>query len=242
MSISTSENWEPLGQAMLDYFNGNSMAAVVVKSTVEEDRTVPLSNFFRTVPLPVLEKIALKKVRGKVLDAGAGAGTHALLLQKRGVDISALDISYSACKVMQQRGLKKVFQGDIFKFNDMKFDTIMLLMNGIGLCETLKGLPELLQHFNKILLPSGQVICDSTDIAYVKRESRIRATLSAPINPAYYGEIWYQLSYKNLPGEPYPWLFVDKNSLKEAAIQSGFNCEIIAKSGEQYLARLLKVK
>ena len=45
-------------------------------------------------------------VHGKVLDVGAGVGSHALVLQQRGLDVTAMDISASAVTIMKQRGLK----------------------------------------------------------------------------------------------------------------------------------------
>ena len=233
-------HWQPLGQAMLDYFHGEKHAAIIVKSNVEPDREVPLGIFFREGQIPKLEKYALRYCYGRTLDAGAGTGVHALMLQKNGVDVTAMDISEEACQLMRERGLRKVVCEDLLKLGQATYDTILMLMNGIGLARDLQGLDWLISHFAKLLRSGGQVICDSTDISYVTPESRMVASVKPRINPDYYGVVWYQLRYKGREGEPYPWLFVDKDTLAWYAQKHHFKMEILAEQKEQYLARLLK--
>jgi hypothetical protein len=57
----------------------------------------------------------------------------------------------------------------------------------------------------------------------------------------YYGELTYQMQYRGVKGDPFPWLFIDPETLREQAAQHGFNCEILAR-GEHYdyLARLTR--
>jgi SAM-dependent methyltransferase len=242
MPYSKSENWQPLGEAFLDFLNGNMMAAITVRSNVEADVLTKVSAFFRERDLPFLDKIALKKCRGKILDIGAGSGSHSLLLQNKGFDVTAMDVSRKACEVMNKRGIRNVICEDIFNIHNRQFDTLLLLMNGIGIAADLEGLNHLLQHFDKLLREGGQVIFDSTDIAYVTQQSREKATLKPPRDIRYYGEVWYQLEYKGMAGEPYPWLFVDKNTLQGIAVQNGFQVKFLANDEEQYLARLTKIR
>ena len=55
-------------------------------------------------------------------------------------------------------------------FCDRKFDSILLLMNGLGLAGSLQKLPDFLLHLSKYLLSGGSIIADSSDINYLFEE------------------------------------------------------------------------
>src|SRR3989339_513951 len=100
-----------------------------------------------------------------------------------------LEISAKACEIMKHRGVKKVVNEDILKYDSEKYDTILLLMNGIGLCEDITGLQYFLDYIKNLLLPAGQLIFDSSDIAYLYKPDEF-------ISSNYYGEISYQYEYQ----------------------------------------------
>ena len=57
--------------------------------------------------MPKLEKKALQMAKGKVLDAGCGAGSHSLYLQnERNLEVTAIDISPGAIEACKLRGVK----------------------------------------------------------------------------------------------------------------------------------------
>src|SRR3546814_15931844 len=97
------------------------------------------------------------------MDVGAGAGSHSLYLQKQGMDVSALELSSKACEIMLTRGVRKVINENIFDYRQEKFDTLLFLMNGIGLVENISGFEKLLDHAKTILNPGGQLLFDSSD-------------------------------------------------------------------------------
>ena len=55
----------------------------------------------------------------------------------------------------------------------------------------------------------------------------------------YYGELTFTISYKNETEAAFPWLYLDYNTLQNAANANGLQCEMIVE-GEHfdYLARL----
>ena len=55
----------------------------------------------------------------------------------------------------------------------------------------------------------------------------------------YYGELTFTISYKNETEESFPWLYLDYNTLQNAAHANDLQCELILE-GEHfdYLARL----
>ncbi|MGV3657676.1 MAG: class I SAM-dependent methyltransferase [Chitinophagaceae bacterium] len=222
-----------LGQAIWDYYQGIKSHKLWIHNTYGRKEEMPVDVYFRTEDeMPEMEKIALQWCRGKVLDIGCGAGSHSLLLQQRGFDVTALDISEKAIQVAQMRGVKKTVQADILKWRTKKFDTLLLLMNGIGLIGTLKDLQHFLQHAKTLIKKNGQLIFDSSDIAYLYKGKK---------KPAgkYYGELTYQYEYKKAKTETFNWLYVDAKTLAGIAAATGWQLQLLLEDDyDQYLVRL----
>lgn len=199
----------------------------------ELDSEMHPSLFFRPlIRMSHIERLALKKCRGKVLDIGAAAGCHSLILQKQGLDVTALEISKEACEVMKSRGVKNVVPQDLNKHKE-KYDTILILMNGFGLSRTKKDLPRFLLHLKSLLNKGGQIIGDSTDIHYYQKESFLKKE--------YYGEVEFKLNYKN-EQEVFPWLYADEILLKEVSNKCGMRCEVIQRNrNDAFLVRIIAV-
>jgi len=218
---------DPMGQAIYNYASFNDNTPINVLSQVVEDEELPPDYFFRNYnEMPRLERIALKMSKGKILDIGAGAGCHSFYLQKTGKDVSALEVSQLCCNVLEKRGIKKIINSDILSFTDERFNTLLLLMNGIGIAKNISGLRELLTHLKKLLLPKGTILVDSSDLIYLYQEEN--GSFLFDINAKnYYGEIEYQLKYKNIIGESYSWLFADNVILFEIAEDLGYQTKIV---------------
>jgi len=50
-------------------------------------------------------------------------------------------------------GIEKVILADIFKYDYEKYDTLLMLMNGIGITQNLTGLAKFLSHSKNLLNP-----------------------------------------------------------------------------------------
>ncbi|MGI4750191.1 MAG: class I SAM-dependent methyltransferase [Janthinobacterium lividum] len=221
------------GQALQDYYNHQPPEKLWLNNSYGEPEEMPIEVFFRgEAEMPEAERLALSLCRGKILDIGAGVGSHALVLQQRGLEVTALKISSGATTIMQNRGVKTVLQQDIFQYKTEKFDTLLLLMNGIGLTQNLTGLNCFLQHAKQLLLPGGQLLFDSSDISYLYED------LPLP-KSNYYGEISYQYEYKNQLGDWFNWLYIDPETLKKHTANLGWICELIYEDDmDLYLAKL----
>ncbi|MGF7080573.1 class I SAM-dependent methyltransferase [Mucilaginibacter sp. UYCu711] len=220
-----------LGQAIFDHHRNLPGGKLWINNKYGPKEAMPIATYFRGEDdIPDIEWMALEQCRGKILDIGAGAGSHALLLQEQGVDVTAIDISPLGVKTMQERGVNKATEADIFTFEG-KFDTLLLLMNGIGLAGTLTGLKDLLIHLKTMLNKGGQLLFDSSDIAYLY-EGKLP-------KQGYYGEIQYQYEYKNLKTEWFNWLYIDEHTLQQIAIEAGYTMEVLIEDEfGQYLVRL----
>lgn len=222
-----------LGKALLDYYHNRFKKPLLLHNNYGRPESQPVHVFFQTLnSMPELERFAISLCKGNVLDIGAGTGRHSLELQKNGLKIVSLDSSPSCARLMKERGLKNVIQQDIFGFEESAFDTLLLMMNGIGLCQTLEGLIPLLQKFKLLLKPNGQVLFDSSDISYLYLDDPFP-------NDRYFGEISYRYEYKGIMGDWFKWLYIDKETMQYYADREGFNCQIIYQNNkDQYLARL----
>lgn len=216
------------GKAIKDFFEGNYSEDIINSTNLTEDDILPVPYLFRTyVEMPKLEQKALSLSRGKVLDIGCGAGSHSLYLQEKGLDVTALDLSIGAIDICKKRGVKKAVSSSIYDFKDGTFDTLLLMMNGAGICGYLENLPFLLMHLKSLLNEKGQILVDSSDIVYMYPEAMLQEL------DYYYGEVDFQLSYKGETEEPFPWVYIDYDTLEKFAFNAGFQCEKIL-DGEHY--------
>jgi SAM-dependent methyltransferase len=237
-----SAPWKPHGEALLDYFKGETSAEVVVHGDDGETETVPIRVFFRgPADFSALEEAALDLCRGRVLDAGAGSGCHSLVLQEQGFSVSAIDIAPDAVEVMRRRGVQDARRADLFAFEAEPFDTILLMMNGIGVVGDLAGLDRWLAGVGRLLKPDGQILLDSYDPGWTEDRGKGPSPEVRRRQDRYAGEMRFQLEYKGVMGPPLEWLFVDSATLAEHAGRAGWSCEVLWQEEEgHYLARLTR--
>jgi len=221
------------GEALKDQFSKPPSETLWVHNSYDEPEEMPVDIYFRDErDMPDLELKALDLCKGKVLDVGAGVGSHALVLQSRGFDVTGMDISASAVAIMKQRGLEKAIEGNILKYSEDTFDTLLFMMNGIGLTGTIGGLTSFLTSVKSLLNPGGQLVFDSSDLSYLYQE------VAFPLN-GYYGEVSFRYEYKSVKGAWFKWIYVDQQTLKSLAEKQGWIVEIVFEDDQdQYLARL----
>ncbi|MET3981537.1 SAM-dependent methyltransferase [Mucilaginibacter sp. UYP25] len=224
------------GQALFDHYKQNGKHKLWINNTYGPKEEMPLDVYFRDAEeMPDLELIAITNCNGKVLDIGAGAGSHALILQGKGFNVTAMDISGLAVTIMQQRGVGHAFEADIFTYSREKYDTLLLMMNGIGLCGSIQQLRLFLQHTKTLLKTGGQLLFDSSDIAYLYEDK-------LPDGESYYGELSYQYEYKGQKTDWFKWLYIDSEKLMAVAAEEGWATEVLYEDDmDQYLVRLTLV-
>ena len=255
-----SADKDPMGADILDLQQQGKAARLRVLSSMFEEDEMPVKHLFRsTREMPMLEQKALQLAKGRVLDIGAGAGCHALALQEKGLAVKAIDISPLSCEAMKLRGVKdaeciNLFDPHLSSGNHSRehqethseenqeqfeggFDTILLLMNGTGIAGKIEHLPALFQRLKALLNPGGQILIDSSDLKYIYENED--GSFDLNLNGAYYGEVDYQMIYKNVKGDRFDWLYVDFPLLKSIAETCGLHGELVAE-GEHYdyLARI----
>ena len=221
------------GKAILDYQTHNSPEDLITETSISEADEMSVAYLFRSfAEMPQLEQKALQLAIGKVLDVGCGAGSHALYLQEKGFDVTAIDISANAIKACELRGMKKAKVQDIMQLEGDQYDTILLLMNGAGMCGRLKNLPNFLQKLKSLLTDTGQILVDSSDIIYMFDEDEDGGKW-IPTDVDYYGEVVFDITYKGEKENSFDWMYIDYNTLQNAAFANGLRCELI-EEGEHY--------
>ncbi len=228
------------GKAILDFQTNNNPQDLITETSISEADEMSVAYLFRSYKeMPKLEQQALALAKGKILDVGCGAGSHSLYLQnEKNCDVTAIDISSNAIEACLLRGIHKTKVQDVMTLHDEKFDTILLLMNGAGMCGRLKNVAPFLLKLKSLLNENGQILLDSSDIIYMFDEDEDGGKW-IPSENEYYGEVVFNIEYKGEKELPFDWMYIDYNTLQNAAVANGLQCEMVLE-GEHfdYLARL----
>ena len=205
---------------------------VVTNVPMFDDDEIPVTTLFRKFKdMPKLEKVALEKAEGRILDVGAGSGCHCVALAEMGKSCTAIDISELSVEVMKEKGVDARCI-DLFDESFVgQYDTILMLMNGTGIIGRLENMQKFFMRMKHLLAPGGRILIDSSDLRYLFEEED--GSLMIDLADDYYGLVDFQMEYNKVLGEPFDWLYVDFDTLSLYAEQNGFKAEMIAE-GEHY--------
>ena len=224
-----------MGSAMENYFEKNDNTPIRVFINKSEEPEMYPSVFFRPYKnMLKYEKIALKISKGKVLDLGCGAGCHSLYLQNKGFDVTAVEVSKKSANVALSQGVNKVINEDWRNLTLKNFDTVLVLMNGMGLAESPAELKLMFLRLKSFLSKTGSILIDSTDVTYAKADWPM-------LDSEYFGKVQFELKYKGKT-QCFPWLFVDFETAVQTAMSVKLNVEVLerARNGH-FLLRLSKM-
>ena len=230
MKESSPSALEPFGQALLAFWRGKKSATLIQEYRTGQKKSLPVSVFFRTCNEFFPTENAFGYCRGRILVVGAGTGVHALELEKQGYEVTAIDICPQAVQIMRERGIKGVRQRDFQSFGGETYDTILMLGQNIGMCETLNGINGSLQRCEMLLRPNGQLLVNS----FGESEDP-----DASNHLSYPGELEFRLCHDGNLGPWMRWLHVDFDTLTLHALECGWSTEKLIDTEEGYfLARL----
>ncbi len=230
------------GQALSAYHEGDRDACFVIARDDGFTQAVPVKVFFETGSLPELESRALRLCQGEVLDIGSAAGRHSLALSQQGLAVWSLDILPEAQIILGERGLPHPVLGDALSWAERSFDTVLMLMNGIGLVGTPAGLDRFLRHAHRLVSPGGQILCDSIDVSKTEEPIHIAHHRRNREWGLYPGQQRFRIQYGEVWGEFFDWLHLDFDSLSRHGWAAGWECQLIDEEPEgRYLARMIAV-
>jgi len=205
-----------------------------MRTDVGGKERVPVSLFFRDVDaMGPVERRVLLEAKGKVLDLGAGAGALAVPLMRAGLEVTALEILPQALAALREAGVPDVRSGGVEALEPReRFDTVLALMNGLGLPGTLAALDDFLVLLERRMERGGMILADSTD----------PSGWDEPGDGRYVGEVHMQLEYGGRAGEPFPFLFVDPDTLTSSAGRAGLSCDVLEREDDgRYLVRMSRL-
>ncbi len=238
-SIQHVNPWKLYDEAILNFWQNNDDTPLLVHTDIAETEEMPPSYFFRDQSdWPDHELEMLDLAFGKVLEIGAGVGSHALELQKKGLEVHANESSKVGCQIMQERGLPHIIPGDFGEING-SFDTILLVMNGLGMAKSPEGLQHFLTKMKSLLNQNGKIIFDAADISHLHES---KGFINTQYNNNYYGIVSYQFEYCGNLGKSFQWLFVDKVLLFEIAESLDLEVTILMEDRQFGYSAVLNLK
>lgn len=235
-----TSNTDIFGSALWDYHDNCHTEDITVHSSISYDDEMPIDYLFRNYQeMPRIEQKALELARGTTLDIGCCAGSHSLWLQNKGIEVTGLDISEGAITLSRKRGLNKTTHSHILHHTST-YDTLLLLMNGTGIFETINKIDAYLQHLKSLLNKNGQILIDGSDIKYMFENED--GSFWEDSNRDYYGEVKMAMTYKDSTATAFNWLYLDFDTLSLYAKKNELHCELILEGDHyDYLARLTNV-
>ncbi|MDG1332567.1 MAG: methyltransferase domain-containing protein [Crocinitomicaceae bacterium] len=231
----TAAGKDPLGRIILDYSKDKTDRFITVESDICDDDFIDASYLFRSYnEMPKIEQIALEHCSGDILDIGAGSGIHAKHLQDKGYKVKAIDVSPGAVEYMQSKGIDAEVQ-DFFEVTE-QYDTLLMMMNGIGIAGSLKNLERTLLQAKKMMRENGQLLFDSTDIKYLYMDDD--GGMWIDLNTEYYGNFNFKMHYEDQSTDWFEWLYIDFDKLQETANKLNLKVEKLYEEEYQFLARI----
>lgn len=229
---------DAIGTAILEFQEHKTAPDIIVSSDICDDDVIPVEYLFRSYEeMPEIEKVALNNCSGSILEVGAGAGMHAKELIKKGHAVTAIDISQGAVEYMISQNIpaKEI---DFFETPAEKFDTVLLLMNGLGIAKNLSSLEGFLLHAQSYLTENGKIICDSTNVQYLYEDDE--GAIWLDLASEYHGNFKFKMKFREVETEWFDWLYVDYATLLEKASNVGLNVQLLFEDEEHYLVALSK--
>jgi SAM-dependent methyltransferase len=152
---------DAFGAMVHDYYHGEYDESGCYRSHTGETRDGHPEWYFAE-SFPPETEAALDRVRdaeGVVVDAGCGAGSHALSLQRDGIDVLGTDVSEGALRVARERGLDRIVRAGL-QSPPAVADCVFLAGTQFGIGGTVEAFRETLDALAAATTSGGRVVGD----------------------------------------------------------------------------------
>jgi SAM-dependent methyltransferase len=161
-----NEREDAYGRLVLDHLEGRHAVEVVERDDGDIAPSSGSGVYFappRRWHAP--ERRALRLVRGRVLDVGAGAGRVALELQRRGHEVVGIDVSPLSVDVARRRGVRDARVMPFERIDESlgRFDTVVMFGNNFGLFGNPRRARTLMRRLLRLTSDRGRILGMSVD-------------------------------------------------------------------------------
>lgn len=191
---------------------------------------------------PAHHRLAMRHVRGRVLDVGAGGGRVALHLQERGHEVVATDLSPGAIDVCRRRGVRdaRVLSIDDVDERVGEIDTIVMLGNNFGLFANARKAKRLLRRFHRLTSERGRIVAETRDVHRTDDPAHLRYLERNRRRGRMPGQIRIRVRYREHATPWFDYLMVSESELAELLDGTGWSIGRIIDSDDTYVAVLEK--
>ncbi len=240
---------DAFGHQLYDLYRGRNVVEVVERDDglIDPSEIYPKYYLSDYKDWSRREKLAVRYVKGRVLDIGCGGGRWSLYLQKRGHDVLGIDFSPLVVRVCKLRGLRNVMVRSILEIDSRigKFDTVLMMGNNFGLFGSRHRARQLLRRFYNMTSPDARIIAESVNIYkppispwHKRYHLRNRRRGRMP------GQVRMRIRYLTYATPWYDYLLVSKEEMREILRGTGWRLErvIPSKKGPAYVGIIEKEK
>ncbi len=221
-SAGAPELGDAFGRALLDVVAGMPDPIVIER----DDGFVSLDTLDYLTVRDERDQWALDRVRGRVLDVGAGAGRGTLALQERGHDVVALDVSPGAIRACRQRGVREVYEGSVEQAaaDGMAgtFDSALLLGNNLGLLGSPATAASFLTAVGRLLRPGGIIVGTCLDAYQTSKQAHLDFHERNRRRGRMAGHLTIRVRYQRLATDWFDYLALSPAELADLAGSAGW--------------------
>jgi SAM-dependent methyltransferase len=191
-----------------------------------------------------LDQWLAERATGRVLDVGAGAGRAALHFQSQGRPVTALDISQLACETCRRRGVHDVVEGTVLDLARSgvrpPFDTVLMLGNNLGLFESRRFAPVLLDALAALTTLGARILGRCVDPYVTDNPFHLGYHRRNEAMGRMPGQLRIRIRYQDMATPFFEYLFASADELRSVLAGTAWTLDEYEADGPTYAVVIKK--